>query len=47
MLSGQWHITVSKNSAWEEADDPDQDQEEDQEVSDTPEDKQEEGGADA
>ena len=39
-------ITVSKNSAWEEADDSDQDQEEKQEVSDTSEDKQEEGAED-
>ena len=40
------NITVSKNSAWEEADDPGQDQEEDQGLSDTSEDKQEEGAED-
>ena len=40
------NITVTKNSAWEEADDPDQDQEDDQEVFDASEDKQEEGGPD-
>ena len=40
------NITVSKNSAWEDVGDPGEDQEEDQEVSDTPEDKQEEGAGD-